>query len=81
MGTSQARNRLVALQMVVLALDDVIGCNGLPGGDEEAGEDAPASFEDLVKQYAKGRVDDTTLREVLDRPLRTLFDLSESDAR
>ena len=62
-------SRLVALKMVMTALDEVQTFNGnLPAYDDagEAAGAAPETFLALVKQYAGNRVDDSELVAVID---------------
>ena len=62
-------SRLVALKMVLGALDEVHAFNGnLPAYDDagEAAGAAPETFLALVKQYADDRVEDSELVAVID---------------
>lgn len=68
-------SRLVALRMVVAALDEVQTFNGNLPTYDDSGEDAeaaPETFLALVKQYAGKRVEESELLAVIDS-MATLF--------
>ena len=59
--------RIAALKMTLLAIDDVQTRNGLlPQADFEAGDTAPQTFLDLVKQFAGKRVPESELVVAID---------------
>jgi hypothetical protein len=60
--------RISALKMVLLGLDEVQGLGGLlPEADPEAaGDVAPGTFLDLVKQYGGKRIPESDLVVVID---------------
>lgn len=58
----KTNNRINAVKMVVLALEEVEARDGLlPPGDPEANEEGPRTFLDLVKGYAGERVPESEL--------------------
>lgn len=60
--TMNTDTRIAALKMILLAMDEVQARDGLlPTADPEAGETAPQTFLDLVKQYAGKRVPESEL--------------------
>ena len=59
--------RIAALKMILLAMDDVQSRDGLlPPSDPEAGDAAPETFLDLVKQFAGKRVPESELVVAID---------------
>lgn len=59
--------RIAALKMILLAMDEVQTHDGmLPPADLEAGDTAPQTFFDLVKQYAGKRIPETELLVAID---------------
>ena len=59
--------RIAALKMILLAMDEVQTRDGqLPPADSEAGDAAPQTFLDLVKQFAGKRVPESELVVAID---------------
>lgn len=59
--------RIAALKMILLAMDEVQTRDGqLPPADSEAGDKAPQTFLDLVKQFAGKRVPESELVVAID---------------
>lgn len=59
--------RIAALKMILLAMVEVQNRDGqLPPADSEAGDTAPQTFLDLVKQYAGKRVPESELVVAID---------------
>lgn len=59
--------RIAALKMILLAMDEVQTRDGqLPPADSEAGDTAPQTFLDLVKQFAGKRVPESELVVAVD---------------
>lgn len=66
------KRELDALMMIMLALDEVERNNGLPAYE---GENNPASFIELVMQYADGRLTESEINDVLEAPLKNVVNL------
>jgi hypothetical protein len=67
--------RITAVKLIVLALEEVHSNQGLPNPDIEAGEKKVASFKELVMRYAENTsISESTIEEMLEVPLSMLAD-------
>lgn len=65
--------RIAAIKLIILALEEVHANQGLPNPDIEAGEKQITSFKELVMCYAANTsVSDSTIEEMLQVPLSIL---------
>jgi hypothetical protein len=70
--STESKEHLLALRMILLALDEVVRSGGAPRYEGDDSGTNPESFKRLVMQFAGDRVSEPVIDEALKIPLQEI---------
>ena len=70
--SNESAEKIIALRMILLALDDVVKSGANPRYEGDDSSTNPESFKKLVMQLAGDRVSESVIDEALEIPLQEI---------